>query len=164
MTRNQNRRPQRPPEAELYVDDQNAQEAVRYVHQRMFDQYRPYPQSLFWQAQPNRFVQLYTERRQQQHISHRLITNPNIYTDIYNNAEAVVNERQNRQDDQMEFLNMQGQRVAFITMYWDFQNDAFNQALGSEFRVLEIVQIEVIRENEPNMIIMTLVLDYPPIY
>ena len=153
----------RPPDPVFNVDDVNGRDAIIWVHRRMFTEYYQWPQSLFWEVQDNQYVQIYTERRQQLILSYRLHRNPGLYRQIYTLAEAVVNERADRQDDQMEFVNQQGERVSFITVYWDFPADALSQAMGAELAVQEIVQTEIVRENGPNAIIMTLMVDYTPI-
>ena len=154
----------RPPDPMFNVDAPAARDAIIWVHRYLFNWYSRFHQSLFFEARPNHFVQLYTERRQQQIISRRFHRDQTSYRQIYDLAHAVVSERLDRQDDQMEFLNQEGQRMGHVTIYWEFPSNAFEPGLGTELIVHEIVKIDLVRDNEPNVVIMTLALDYPPIY
>ena len=153
----------RPPDPIFHVDDAYARDAIIWVHRRMFYEYFQWPQSLFWEVQNNQFVQIYTERRQQLILSYRLHRNPGLYRDIFNIANAVVTERIDRQDDQIEFVNRQGERASFVTVFWEYPEDSFHQALGAELVVQEIIHTEITRENDPNAVIITLMVNYPPI-
>ena len=139
---------------------------IRWAHNFIRRRQPPtFFQGLFFNARrvnDHSFVQVYTERRQQNILWRNINRDTNIIAHLFNNANATVPQEGVVND--IEFVNLQGQRVATALTIWDFPDNAFNQALGTEFMVDFIIKIEIENDQEPNSVIMTLVIDYTPVY
>ena len=109
-------------------------------------------------------VQLYSEDRQLRLLGYQLRLNPSLCNTLYTDAQTVVDNRPAKQDVEIEIFNLAGQQVSSIIVVNDFPNNAFQQSLGTDLMIDEIIKIEILNEQGPNTIIMTLALDYWPIY
>ena len=149
------------------VDNARSRDAIRWTHNQIRQDHPSFFQGFFLNATRignNNHVQIYTERRQLRILGYRIRVNPEITNRLYTDAQAAVNQRTADGGREIEYLNVQGTRIAIITVVWDFPEDAFQNSLGTELMVDDIYHIEIFNENGPNTIIMTLALDYPPIY
>ena len=109
-------------------------------------------------------VQIYTELRQWRILGYRLRVTHDLGNLLFENAQTAVDQRDADGGREIEYLNLEGTRVAVVTVVWDFPDNAFQTSLGTELMVEEIYKIEIFNEQGPNTIIMTLAIDYPPIY
>ena len=158
-----------PPDLEalqFHLDNVHARDPIRWTHNRIRNHFPTFYQGLFLGANrigPVHNVQFYTERRQHQMLGFRLNRNPFVINDIYRDANAVVQSGEGDRQE-IEFINATGQQTAHVLVEWDVPEHAFNQSLGADLRVEMIVKIDIINDGQPNTTIMTLAVDWPPIY
>ena len=149
------------------IDHARSRDAIRWVHTRITTEHPTFFQGFFLNAArvgENNHVQIYTEGRQLRILGYRLRITPNICNILYRDALRVVTERAEDSSREIEFINMTGTRVATIQHVFDFPDDAFQSSLGTELMIEDVFCIEIINEQGPNSVIMTLTMDYPPIY
>ena len=149
------------------VDNARSRDAIRWVHNRIITEYPTYFQGFFLNATRignNHHVQIYTEDRQLRILGYQLRLNPFLCNTLYENAQNVVTNRDEAASREIEFINTTGIHVSTITHVFDFPDIAFRTSLGTELMVDEVFQTEIFNDQGPNTIIMTLALDYPPIY
>ena len=149
------------------VDNARSRDAIRWVHTRILTEYPTYFQGFFLNATrigENHHVQIYTEDRQLRILGYRLNRDPYICTLLYENAQAVVDNREDAASREIEFVNPAGTHISTIHHVFDFSNEAFRTSLGTELMVDEVFRTEIFNDQGPNTIIITLALDYPPIY
>ena len=149
------------------VDNARSRDAIRWTHNQIRTEHPTFFQGFFMNATrvgDNRHVQIYTERRQSRILGYRIRITPDITNVLFENAQSAVDQRAADGGREIEYLNMEGTLVAIVTVVWDFPDDQFQASLGTELMIEEIYRIEIFNEEGPNTVIMTLALDYPPIY
>lgn len=149
------------------IDTARSRDAIRWAHNRIRTEYPTFRQGFFLNAVrvgDHHHVQLYSEDRQLRILGYRLTRNPNLCNILYNEAQTVVNERAEGAGREIEIMDITGQVVSNIIAVNDFPANAFQQSLGTELMIDEVIKIEIHNDQAPNTIIMTLALDYWPIY
>ena len=151
---------------EFHLPENEGRDAIIWTHDHLYEGFPRLRQSLFWTIAEARlnFVQIYTEERQRQILGHRLLQDPWRCTSIFNIARRLVDERGDNAGHEIEFVDGHGHTVNHVISYWDVPRDAFQEDLGAELIVYAIVCITIIRPGQDNRTIMTLAVDYPPIY
>ena len=158
---------------EFYIDNVRSRDVIRWAHNHILDFNRTFFQSLFFNVRrinEHSHLQLYvTERRQQQMLWVHINRNPAIITQLFNAATAVVQSDPDVNGHEIEFVNADGVMVANAVTCWEAPRDAFlpilgAQSLGAELQVVYIIKIEIVNNPLPNNVIMTVIIDYPPIY
>ena len=169
MLPRQYRRPMGQPavrvDPEFHLQDEG-RDAVIWTHEHLFDGFPRLRQSLFWTTNENRinFVQIYTGDRQRQMLGYRLLQNPRLCRLIFETANRLVDNRGDDVGEEIDFVDGLGRPAAHVISYWDLPHGAFNEDLGAELIVQAIVRITIVRPGQENRVIMTLAVDYPPIY
>ena len=149
------------------IDNARSRDPIRWTHNQIRREHPTFFQGFFINATrigATHHVQIYTELRQWRILGYRLRVTHDLGNLLFENAQAAVEQRDADGGREIEYLNMEGTRIAIVTVVWDFPADAFRTSLGAELLVEEIYKIEIFNEEGPNTIIMTLALDYPPIY
>ena len=152
---------------QYHIDGIHARDPIRWVHNNIRNNFRTFYQGLFLGASrlgPAQHVQFYSERRQHQMLGFRLNRNPFLINDIFRDASAVVDSGNADARHEIDFVNATGQRTGQVLVEWDVGDNAFEQSLGADLRVDRIYKIEIMNPVQPNTIIMTLIVDFPPIY
>ena len=149
------------------VDNARSRDAIRWTHSRIIERHPTFFQGFFLNATrvgDTNHVQMYTEDRQLRILGYRLQRDPNICNLLYRDGMRVVTERPEDAGREIEIYNMAGTLVSTIQHVFDFPDDAFQTSLVTELMIEDIFCIEIINEQGPNTVIMTLAMDYPPIY
>ena len=151
---------------EFHLEDEG-RDAIIWTHDHLFEGFPRLRQSLFWTTNENQlnFVQIYTGERQRQILGYRILQNPRLCSTIFETANRLVDERGADDGLEIDFVDGQtGRPVAHVVSYWDFPHGTFNEAMGAELVVQAIVRIIIVRDGQENRVVMTLAIDYPPIY